>query len=101
MGPSCDGTIPMFLLSSTYSVVVKMKKTEPQKGVSLTRKVLRLFGMDRGFEKPSSNLGGIAHVSIPANNHYNYLKEIQTARLEAERRKAEAILEWQKRRFIC
>ena len=41
-----------------------------------------------------------AHTGIPANNYYDYQKLIETGLIEAERKKAEAIWEWQKRCFI-
>ena len=62
--------------------------------------MLRLLGMNRGFEEPPSDQEEIVHVGIPANNYYIYRKEIETALLEAERKRAKA-MEWQRRRFIC
>ena len=78
---------------------MEMKTIKPQKKGSLTGKVLRLFGTNRGFEEPSSDQEE-TRVGIPATNYYNH-KGIKSALLEAERKKAEALMEWQRRRFIC
>lgn len=78
-----------------------MKEIKPRKKGSLIRKVLRSLGKSRDFEKSTSDQGEIVHVGIPTSNYHNYRKEIDTAWLEAERKKAEALMEWQKRRFIC
>ena len=96
-------TVQSLCFSSPLSlfVVMAMKTTKPQKKGSLTAKVLRLLRTNRGFEEPSSDQEEIVHVGIPANNYCNCRKEIETALLEAERKKAEALMEWQKRRFIC
>jgi len=75
-----------------------MKKVNPHERSSLIRKALRLLATNRGFEEPPSDQEGI-HLGIPASNYYNH-KEIETALLEAERKKAQAIMEREKRRFI-
>ena len=77
-----------------------MKKVVPHKKASLTARVLRLLGMSRSLEEPST-YQEITHVPIPTDNYYVSTKETETALLEAERRKAEAIMELEKRRFIC
>ncbi len=86
----------MFLFCVIISVLTEMKAINPKKG-SLRARVLRLLGANKGFEEPSSDLEKMVHASIPKNNHYNHQKEIETAWLEAERKKAEAYV----RRFIC
>lgn len=63
--------------------------------------LLRLLGANRGCDEFSSDQEEIGQVGISADNHYNYGKEIETALLDAERKKAEALAEWQKHRFIC
>ncbi len=86
---------------STF-VVMKMKEINPQKKKgSLMGKLLRLLRMNRGFGEPSGAQEKIVRAGVSGNSYYNYHKEIEIARLEAERKKAEASLEWQKRRFIC
>ena len=91
----------MFLAHLYLLVVMNMKKIKPRKGVSLTVKVLRLLGGRIELSWPLRSQEEIVHTGISGNNYYNYRKEIETARLEAERKKAEALMEWQKRRFIC
>ena len=81
--------------------VIKMKRIKPLKKGSLTGKILRLLGPNRGFEEPSNDQEEITPVGIPANNYYINRKEIETALLEAEQKKAKALMEWQRRRFIC
>ena len=79
---------------------MEMKKINPQKKSSLIGKVLRLLGPNRGFEEPPNDQEEIVHVGVPASSYCNCRKEIESALLEAERKKAEAI-EWQRRHFIC
>jgi hypothetical protein len=90
----------MFLFCVILFVVLEMKTINPQKKGSLRARVLRLLGTIRGFGEPSVNQEKIVHAGIPGNNYYNHQKEIETACLEAERKRAEAIMEWQKSRFI-
>ena len=66
----------------------------------LRANLLRLFGMNRDFERPLSIQGEIGNVGFTTSD-YSYNKEINTVLLEAERKKAEALMEWQKHRFIC
>lgn len=77
-----------------------MEKIVPHKKVTLKEKMLKALRMSRGFEEFQNCQEEIVHVGIPANNYYNYRKEIETALLEAEHKKAKA-MEWQRRRFIC
>ena len=67
----------------------------------LRARLLRLLGMNRDFERPLSIQGEIGNVGFTASDYSSYDKEIDTALLEAERKKAEALMEWQKHRFIC
>lgn len=79
-----------------------MKEINPQKKKgSLTGKLLRLFRTNRGFGEPSGVQETIVRAGVSGNNYYNYRKEIEIAQLEAERKKAKGLMEWQKRRFIC
>lgn len=79
---------------------IEMKEIKPQRKGSLISKALRLLGMNRGFEEFSSDQEQTVHAGISGNNYYKYRREMETALLEAERKKAEAI-EWQRRHFIC
>ncbi len=88
------------LLPLSLVVAIEMKKVVPHKKASLTERVLRLLGMSRSLEEPST-YQEITPVPIPTDNYYGSPKEFKTALLEAERRKAEAIMELEKRRFIC
>ena len=69
-----------------------------EKKSSLTGKLLRLLKPNSGLQESISLQGD--NVSITTNSYHDYQKEIKTAMLEAERKKAEALMEWQKRRFI-
>lgn len=66
----------------------------------LRARLLRLLGMNIDFERPLSIQEDICNVGFTATD-YSYDKEIETALLEAERKKAEALMEWQKHRLIC
>ncbi|UCF58866.1 MAG: hypothetical protein JSV15_00095 [Candidatus Bathyarchaeota archaeon] len=63
--------------------------------------LLRLFGMNRDSERPLSIQGETCNMGFTTSNYYSYDKEIETALLEVERKKAEALMEWQKHRLIC
>lgn len=67
----------------------------------LRARLLRLLGMNRDFERPLSIQGEIGNVGFIASDYYSYNTEIDAVLLEAERKKAEALMEWQKHRFIC
>lgn len=67
----------------------------------LRASLLRLLGIHRDFERSLSTQGEIGNVGFTTSNYYSYGKEIDTALLEAERKKAEALMEWQKHRLIC
>ena len=77
-------------------VVMEMKKIKPLKKGSLTGKVLRLLGTNRGFGEPPSDQEEIGNIYVS----YNCRKGIETALLEAERKKAKALMEMRKRHFI-
>ena len=63
--------------------------------------LLRLFGMNNGFEQHSHAHEAISQVSVSGSNYHNCGEEIGTVLLDAERRKAETLMEWQRRPFIC
>ena len=68
-----------------------MKEINVRKKNSLARKILRILGINREFVRLSSTQEEESvRVSIPAN--YNSWKATETALLEAERKKAEALM---------
>ncbi len=80
---------------------IEMKEIKPRRKVSLKGRVLRLMGMNGGFEELSSDQKQMGHAGNSENNYYKYQREVETTLLEAERKKAEALMEWQKRLFTC
>jgi hypothetical protein len=70
-------------------VVIEMKKVVPHKKGSSIGRVLRFLRMNRRV------------VPTPTDSYHSHPKELKAALLEAERRKAEALMKWQKRPFIC
>lgn len=76
-----------------------MKRTASEKKGSLAAKLLRLFRAGGGFQEPLRLQEENVSVGVPRNHDYH--KEVENALLEAERKKAEALMEWQKRPFIC
>lgn len=83
-------------------MVMKMYKPK-EKLKSLGRlagKVLRLLRADREFQASLTGQEKIAHEATLVDIYQVSQKEIRSALLNAERKKAEAI-EWQRRRFIC
>ena len=81
-------------------VVIEMKKVVPHKKESSIGRVLRFLRMSRSVEQSPSHQE-IAYVPTPTDNYHSHPKELKAALLEAERRRAEALMEWQKRPFIC
>lgn len=85
--------------------VIEMEKTVPRNKDSLKGEVVRLLkggivrllGTSQSLGEPPS-YQEITDIPI---NYQNYQKEIKTALLEAEQRKAEALMDWQRRRLIC
>lgn len=65
----------------------------------LTGKVLRL--LRAGMKFPASIIDQERNAPQIATPVGIYQGEIRSALLNAECRKAEALMEWQKRRFIC
>jgi len=90
----------MFLSSTISIVVVKMKEIKRQKKGSLIKSLLRLLRKARGYEELTSGREEIVHTGISGANYYNHRKEI-TDWLEAERKKAEVLMERERRGFIC
>jgi hypothetical protein len=81
-------------------VVIEMKKVVPHKKGSSIGRVLRFLRMNRRVEQ-SPSYQEIAYVPTPTDSYHSHPKELKAALLEAERRKAEALMKWQKRPFIC
>jgi len=68
---------------------------------SLAGKLLRLLKLEGGLQESISLQGDNGSATI--NTYLGYQKEIETAMLEAERKKAEALMKWerwQRRHFI-
>jgi len=63
----------------------------------LARKVLRLLRADAEF--PVSSID--QEKFVPVNISLDSQRENESALLNAERKKAEALMEWQRRRIIC
>ena len=76
-----------------------MKRTKSEKG-SFRGTLLRLFKLGKSFQESVSLQERDAHVGITRDIYYDHQREIRTALLEAERKKAEAV-EWQRRKIIC
>ncbi len=79
--------------------------TRRKNTLSLLMKTLRLLGINRGFVQSSSTQKEEnTRINTPEdNNSPNILalKAAETALLEIEREKAEAIMERQRRSLIC
>lgn len=95
-----DGIITMFSAYTSVFVVMEMKKASQQRRISLIVKVLRLLSTKKGFEEFAGDQEEIVRASVLGKNHCNYLSEIETAWFEVESKRAKALMEWQKRRFI-
>lgn len=63
---------------------------------TLTKKVLRLLRVDAKFSVSSIDQENFAHEASPINIYQDSQRELGSALLEAERKKAEALMEWQK-----
>jgi len=87
-------------------MVIKVQKHEEKlkSGLGLgklARKVLRLLRADAKSPLSSIEQENFAHTVAPVNVYHDSQREIRNALLNAECKKAEALMEWQKRRFIC
>jgi len=81
-------------------MVPEMKRLELKKKESFTRRLFRLL-RPRSDIRQSMNLQKEdVSVSLSKNFCHDYRKIIGIAALEAERKKAEGLMEWQKRRFV-
>ena len=85
------------LLIGVY-VVIKMKSVKSLIKGSLGGKVLRILGLNREFEFSPNNAETEADSLIHYKN-FAYSCETRLAMLEVEEKKAEALMEWQKRRL--
>lgn len=79
-------------------VVIKMKGVKSLIKGSLGGKVFRMLGLNRDFEF-SPNHEETRVDSLMHYKHFAYPREIGLALLEAEEKKAKALMEWQKRRL--
>jgi len=79
----------------------RKKEPKPNTLMNVLRTgLLRLLGTNRD---PEHSLGvgeETAQVGIAVGNHYTPY-DVQSALLEAERLKAQALMEWEKHRLIC
>jgi hypothetical protein len=64
---------------------------------NLRAKILRLFGGNMGFE--SSHAGN--EIAVEGNNHYYLPGEARSALLDAEYKKATAIMEMERQQRFC
>ena len=87
-------------LPISFPVVTKMKRIVPYKKVSLKGRVLRIMGTGRSFDE-SPSYQEITYTPIPTGTDYSHREDIKAALLEAEHGKAQALMEWQRRRPIC
>lgn len=53
-----------------------------------------------GFKKSASGQEEAVNAGVSGGDYHNY-RRIQTALVGAERKKAEALMELQRRRFVC
>lgn len=86
--------------------MIKVQKHEEKlkRGIGLgkmKRIVLRLLRADAKSPLSSIEQENFAHTVAPVNVYHDSQREIRNALLNAECKKAEALMEWQKRRFIC
>jgi hypothetical protein len=85
----------------------KVKKMEPRmrrsesRGIgSLKRKMLQFLRMERAFDEPFGPSKG-EEIRLDAPPVPTYSKQMESALLEAERKKAEAMRNWERHRIIC
>jgi len=88
-----------------YKKVIKMQKhkvkLKSRLGLGkLARKVLRQFRADVKSSVSSIGQEKFAHVAAPVIIYHDSQREIRSALLNAERRKAEALMEWQRHHLI-
>jgi len=67
---------------------------------ALRASLLRALGMNRGRGESSGLPPKNVYMDIPMSAYPGYSQEVKIALLEVDRKKAEAFLEWQKRRFL-
>jgi len=86
-------------MKKEMNVEYNSKKRKTRGAGSLIRKMLQLLGIQRAFVR-SLSTSEEEGIRTDVHPYYNS-KEIRAALFEAERKKAEGLMEWQKRRFIC
>jgi hypothetical protein len=80
-------------------VVIEMKRTELKTKGSLTQKLLRLLKADSGLQECSSLQDATVAGGLPGKSCHGYHVRSR-ALLEAEQKKAEALMERQKHPLI-
>jgi hypothetical protein len=80
------------------SVVIRMKSVKSLIKGSLGGKILRILGLNRELEFSPNDVETDAD-SLKHYKHFTYSREIRFTMLEIEEKKAEALMEWQKRRL--
>jgi hypothetical protein len=68
---------------------------------SLAGRLLRLLKVNGGVQESISLQDNDVSVGILDNNYYYRQKDVKADLLEAERKKAEAIALWQRRKLNC
>lgn len=78
-----------------------MKRIKPLGKVSLKLRVLRLLRIVEGYGGFTRDREEKSNVATITNNYHDYQRHVECALLNAERMKAEALMEWQQRRTLC
>ncbi len=77
-----------------------LRRREPQGIGSLKRKMLQFLRMERAFDGPVGTPKE-EEIRMDSSPVHGYSKQIETVILEAERKKAEALMNWENHRVIC
>ena len=77
-----------------------LRRREPQGIDSLKRKMLQFLRMERAFDGPFDT-SKEEEVRLGTPPVHSYSKQIQSALVEAERKKAKALVAWENHRVIC
>jgi len=74
-----------------------LRSKKPRDTGSLKRRMLELLGLERAYVR-SLGVPEEAGIRMDASLDYSRLRQIETALLEAERQRAKALMEMQRRR---
>jgi hypothetical protein len=77
-----------------------LRRREPQRIGSLNRKMLQFLRMERAFDG-SVGTPEEEEIRMDAPPVHSYSKQIEIALLEAERKKAKALMNWENHRVTC